>query len=432
VEQAPTNRTLPQAAWIIIIAVAVLVVVAGYRFLSRPEPSSSIVTDFSAPPHTAASPQQRQAQNKLLESLEVERQAIAKARLLSISQTGEEIEELIAELQTEITTWRTEIDVLLTNEAGRHLTADNAAIQAFQQIYSDDRRVSPGTPHRLRALLQSYMQPVQEALADSARTYSPSDELGSRLLDLDITTREAITSYREPRQKIQSLVSAAAKTERTTPPSLTLAEAIDKMVEQHALEEAQAIAAAVEAERKEHNRKLADLKAKHARGEAERERARKKLEEDVREKEATRQLTQSKAEEKSKAENARLEALRKRAADPAVQANYRPFLAKGRFIFKSVYNNKNYHDIPRPASFRRLRETGVLKNVFVFWSSGAGHPRKVEYGYRKGYKGQGEGNDRPTWSGYPKTEEQLRRCNERFREFLELAPFWIETGVLRP
>jgi len=431
VEQAPTNRTLPQAAWIIIIAVAVLAVVAGYRFLSRPEPSSSIVTAFSATPNTAASPQQQQAQNRLLESLEVERQAIAKARLLSISQTGEEIEEFIAELQSEITAWRTEIDVLLTNEPGRHLAANNAAIQAFQQIYSDDQRVSPGTPRRLRALLQSYMQPIREALADSARTYSPSDELGSRLLDLDITTREAITSYREPRQKIQSLVSAAAKTDRTILPSLTLAEAIAKMTEQHALEETQAIAAAVESERKEHNRKLAALEAEHARKEAARELARKKLEEQAREKEAQRELARRKAEEKSKAENARLEALRKRAADPAVQAKYNPFLTKGRFIFTKYGHPSRSHDIPRPASFRRLRETEVLKNVYTFWSSGAAHPQSSKYGEKHGYRGQGHGNDRPSWSGYPKTEEQLRLCTERFHEFLELAPFWIESGVLR-
>ena len=139
------------------------------------------------------------------------------------------------------------------------------------------------------------------------------------------------------------------------------------------------------------------------------------------------------------AARARLEELRKRAAEPAIQALYRPFLSKGKFPFydRGTIVNRwvlSWYDYPQPASLKRLRECGVLKNAAVFWKTGSALPAPSGPGMpdKYGYFGQGYGNDRPTWHGAPRTEAEAKRIAERYREFLELAPIWVETGVLRP
>lgn len=230
------------------------------------------------------------------------------------------------------------------------------------------------------------------------------------------------------------MVSSAIKN-GTEPASQTLGRAVDSLAERHALEQAQAVAAAVEAERKLADRNLVELEAENARKQAERELAQKKLEDELRAKEAEREQARMKAEAESKAAQAKIDELKKRAADPSVQYEYRPFLQKGRFAFHTIYTVNNNppprYDLPQPASVKRLRELGALNNALVFWKTGAAHKsggNRDKYGYY----GQGFGNDRPTWTGFPTTEEEMKHVEELYAEFMHLAPIWVEMGVLKP
>ena len=127
---------------------------------------------------------------------------------------------------------------------------------------------------------------------------------------------------------------------------------------------------------------------------------------------------------------------RKKAEDPTIQADYKPFLQKGRFLFQAEMSTAwswkpDYGDIPAPASYSRLKQLGVLSNEFVFWASGVGSDIN-DITAKYGYKGQGFRNDRTTWTGWPKTEAEHKIIKDRFNQFVELAPIWVEMGLLRP
>lgn len=429
-ENNQDTRFAVQPTWIIAGALVVLLILVGYRFFSSPvesPPAAAGPVDLG-PPTAAVSPQQVRPESRVMESVEAERQAIAKARLLKLSQAADEIQDLILDLENEISTWAAEVEPLLTNDAGKVLAADETGLQAFHQIYAELERSSPKTPERLNTLLENYISPVRQALADPYRTYSPSQELEAHLADLNASAERAIESYAEPRRQIQSLLASAVKKGVETS-SDTLRRAVDALAERHALEEAQAIAAAVESERKAAATKMAELEAENVRKEAERELAKKRLEDELRQKEAERERAAMKSAEERKAAQAQLDELKKRAADPAIQAKYQPFLAKGKYRFRlnGGLHGGDPYDYPVPASLKNLREVGVLNSVKVFFASGAGYAQRFQ-----GYNLLGMGNDRPCWPGWPNTEEDWKHVQELYVEFLQLAPIWVETGVLRP
>ncbi len=383
------------------------------------------------------------AQQNVLESVENERRALAKTRLLMLSQESEEVSALVADLEIEIRAWEAEILPLLENDSGKSLALNPDYVEVFRQIQSSTSRSDRGTPEHHRALLASIMEPVEKALADPSFAYSPSEQLITQLDSLKTSIQEAIKSYREPRQQIQSIVSTHLRNPVAAPGELTLRQTLEALAECEAMEQAQAIADAVAAERAKAQEEFAALEAEKARNEAARELARQRQEERNRQAEAERSLARQREDEQRRAAAAKIAEVHRRAADPAIQAKYKPFLAKGRFRFfpggQRAYKPKGYR-YPRPASFKRLRECGILRNIVVFLKTGKGSigGRQTNYGNviyyvdSDGFASQGYGNDRPTWSGYPNTEAQWRAATARFREFLELAPYWIKSGVLLP
>jgi hypothetical protein len=224
---------------------------------------------------------------------------------------------------------------------------------------------------------------------------------------------------------------------------MTLRQATESLPVRRELAKSQAIAEAVAEEQRKAQEALAQLEAEKVRHSAALELQRRRLEEEIRQKDAERELAREREEGQRKAAAAVIADKKRRAADPTVQAMYQPFLAKGRFQFYPQGDREHKPEgyrIPQPASFRRLRECGVLNNVVVFWKTGAGlwgRSRKTfnalyYYADNDGFASQGYQNDRPTWSGNPNTEAEWRHAEERFNEFLELAPYWIEMGVLQP
>lgn len=408
------------------------------------------------------------AARRLLEEGRAEEIARARSRLTAVLDRGNNIEHRIAALQDEVTRWQNEIIPLLTNDEGRLVAGEDISVEVFEHLYFDQTRPAPETPTYLQQRLEAQLAPVRTALKENA-AYMPSEAVDRELDDIEDAALKALAKYQAPREQIQGMI-AAARSERRTPASITIEQAIAALQEERATEQAKLIAEAIAAEREIADEKIAQLEALNERNAAARELERRRLEEEQRkqahehelakarleeeqrerererelermnvaerqrESEHQRDLVAEQEAEKRRAAEAALAELRKRAADPAVQAKYQPFLGKGRYMFRRSghpgVDPVQYYDYPVPASLQRLKGTGVLLNASCFWQAGMG-----EEGYRPdnhGYKGQGHGNDRPLYTMVPQTEEDWKEVQTRFDEFQELAPIWVEMELLQP
>jgi hypothetical protein len=123
------------------------------------------------------------------------------------------------------------------------------------------------------------------------------------------------------------------------------------------------------------------------------------------------------------------ERLRRLAEDPEVQARYKPFLAKGRYLFD--YPNTAYFvDGPaQRASYNALVKNSITRDLRIFIAAGLGQGRKVPgFNWRSFNR-----NDRPLWTTtYPKADAEWARYRRLFLDFQQLAPLWRDMGILAP
>ncbi len=434
---------LPQV--LAIVFAGALLLLVGYSLFANKWGAVTVApVDVGSAP---GAPQEvSEAAQHVMESVESERRALAKARLLEFSQAADEVNEAIDELEAEIVSWKTEVEALLENDAGRFLANNPTYVDAFHEIYNKGQRPSPKTPDRLRTVVAAAIEPVSNALRNQEAIYTPDQSLWDHLDELRTQALEATRSYRKDARQIQSMVDASRRDPSKAPASRTLRETLDSMANRDALEQAEAIALVVEEETRKANKKLAQLEAERVRNEAARELEKKRLQEEMKQREANRELARTREEEQRKAEQARIDALQRRAADPSVQAKYQPFLAKGTYRFNKLgltaqVEPSYAYRYPRPASYTDMQLAGVLKNVVVFCKTAAGQSKQHQTSIlaarsasvdRDGFGGQGYPNDRPKWNWYPQSESEWKEAEARYREFIELAPYWIKTGALVP
>lgn len=336
-----------------------------------------------------------------------EERARVRATLLALSAKADEAARAVADLAAELGRWQAEVEPLLENDAGRRIGANPNATATFTALYRAPRPVKADAD-AYQSQIDALIQPVKTALQQQNFDYAPSDTLGKNLDTIKSQAAEQARKIRDARKQTQALLVDA----QTSPASdVALHQAIADFDTRQARERNETVRQAEEAARKEADAKLAELRAQAVKDEAASE------------------------ERKLKAE-----ALRKKAADPTVQETYRVFLAKGRYLFTTTSPGCNvrghqpqYSDVPGLTSFKRLRETGVLDNAMVFWATGCADANDNSPACKYGYRWQGHGNDRPvTWRGFPSSEEQATLIRKRFDEFMELAPIWVEMGLLRP
>jgi hypothetical protein len=133
------------------------------------------------------------------------------------------------------------------------------------------------------------------------------------------------------------------------------------------------------------------------------------------------QRLQLEAEAQQAREQGRLERLKMLANDPAIQEKYAALLDKGHVLIGHPEHFGNFKDKTEralPASLTAVQHHGYLNKVESF--------AKLLCGINKM-----SANDRRKRSDYPKTEDDWKRWEEMRREFAELAPIWVEMGLLR-
>lgn len=363
-------------------------------------------------PRTAQVPRGPSAEpanpSQILEAVEQQRAALAEVTLRSLRDDAAQVLRGIERVVQLRTQWDRDVQALLDNDSGRQLGADADRVRRFAALL----HVSLPEPEVLaaqQARMEALVTPIGNALSGKLAMFSPDDQFRRQIDAEGQRVREQERALADNARMLAAIVSEVSDS-ASAPADEPLRVKVDRYEREVAatrlrtIQEAQA-----EVERQETAR-LAELRAQEARDDAARKE--RELEAELR---------------------------RKRAADPTIQARYRPFLTKGRFIFNTARNwsyignpGPDFGDIPAPASLRRLKSIGALNNEFVFWATGAGLQPSESVAKKYGYHGQGYGNDRHTWGGWPRTEEEHKMIKEQFQEFQELAPLWIEMGLLKP
>jgi hypothetical protein len=286
---------------------------------------------------------------------------------------------------------------LLRDDRGRIIAADPQLISCFNAVSGADRPTRSEV-ERLAANFRDYIAPLQASVGDSLDATLPSEEI---LRELDVIrdrADKALEAYRNALEQLDEIVAEAGVSGKE-PTAKPLAEVL------------------AELRREEVRRETARLEEarEKARMEAEAEKARV-----IAEKEAEVQKAALEAEV------ARKERDRKRtlAEDPAIQAKFQPFLAKGRWLF----DRDAYSRISAPASYARLLDQGYLNNFESFARGMAGWTN-----FRRSYS-PGDGfytdlSDRPRHK-MPTTEAEWVEMKALYEQFKELAPVWVEMELL--
>lgn len=343
------------------------------------------------------------AQAQVLDAVERQRSTLAEASLLTLRGEGREVLRIIDRVSQQRASWDQNVRSLLQNDEGRRIAADPDRVARFITLLHATLP-DPQAIADQRERVSKLLAPIEEALAGGLAKFSPDDGFQRQL----VRERQAAQAQERDLANHEGMLAALTA------------------------EAAQAVAAPsgdvlrAKVDQFEHEKSAAQLR--------ELQQALDKVAEESATRIAALRVQQAREEAASQERKLETEMLRKKAEDPTLQQRYQVFLAKGRYLFSRQDGpSPQYADIPAPASLRRLREVGVLDNEFVFWATATGGRHFQHPAQKHGYRGQGDNNDRPvTWTGYPTTEEGHKLIRQRYLEFLELAPIWVEMGLLRP
>jgi len=406
-----------------IISIAVLAVaapfIATFFFSDKPQEPPQL----NWPPGAATKPDLTKAEITTAKNVQQEARALALTMLQETSDTATETLRLLDDVQTQLNRWQGLSVGLLTSEQGRLLAAHPDFVKAFDSLSrSEEPNADQVRQHRSR--VQLLIKPVRDALDDPDSNYRPAPDLLTALR-ADRTTAKTLLS--EIRERIETVEQMLARAKDTAPSTLTLQHAIDKYKEDLALARATAIAEKVAAAERTATEEVAEMKAQErresilragrdevSRAEAESKRRSAEAERQRAEIEAAAAASQAAADATRRESEA--QQLRKRAGDPTIKRLYAPFLSKGLYIMGTSPARK--YEVPRPVSFGGLVQEGSLSSPSAFARAGAGVSHPWSW------------NDRPKWAP-AKTEEDLKRYEALLQQFKELAPIWIEMGLLQ-
>ena len=347
---------------------------------------------------------------------EAERRAVATAKLRALADLADEAYALLDELEHELDTWDRVVHTLLSNELGELIAGRPELVREFDAIYNQGR--PPASRARaIRERVDTLLAPIQEGLQDDPTAVEPSPELVEQLTAEQDAAVEMLQVYRDHRQMIDDTCSQAL--DQGVRASTDLQAAITELHKGYRREEQEKIVAAAAEARKINAERLARAEYDKVIQQGLDEEARIRQDTANSQKLAEEQRDKTKTLAAAEAERIRAEAERQRllklAQDPAVQAKYAPFLTHGKYMIGT--SPKRFHQIPQPVSYSRLQRMGALRSPLDFANVGAGQP----FGW----------NDRPHWKT-PSTQQELEQYTALLQQFRELAPIWVELGLLQP
>jgi len=409
--------------WIggVIFVPLALTYLASFYFRETPEQP----TEARWPPQQVADakPDLKQAEISTVKNVQQEARALAVTLLQEANGIATETLRLLDDLEAQLNRWQGMAVGLLTSDDGRLLAAHPDFVKAFDSLHrTEEPSTSQVREHRSR--VQLLIRPVRDALDDPSSNYRPAPDVLTALRAERTTANSLLAEIRE---RIETVEQMIARAKGTAPSSMTLQQAIDKFKEDLALARATAIAEKVDAAERAATEEVAEMKAQErresllragrdevARAEAESKRRSAAAERERAGIEAAAAASQAAADATRRDSEA--QQLRKRAEDPTIQRLYAPFLSKGLYIMGTSPARK--YEVPRPVSFSGLVQRGALSSASMFARAGAGESHPWSW------------NDRPKWAPV-KTEDDLQRYEGLLQQFKELAPIWIEMGLLQ-
>jgi len=331
----------------------------------------------------------------------IQREA-ATAASLELDRLQSRVEQLLRQadqLDTLRSEWPDLLDRLQTNEDGRALAAQPENVKAFTMLQRADfgpTALAGDVRRRATQLLGD----IKLARTTPDNAWSPGRTSLVPVEQDETDIAAAIRTYQDAKQQLQSMIESGRRA-GTSP--LTLQQAIRDVQADAGEDQARLLAAAKDAADRIVAEALAKAEADKvlALGDAQR----MKLETE------TQQIR----------EQSRLERLTALANDPSIKEKYAALTDKGhiQFAWASIGGRivTRKTDRAQPMSLTALQSTTVLSNVESF--------ARLMCGYNAC-----AANDRRKRTDYPKTEEDWKRWDEMFRDFKQLAPIWVEMGVL--
>lgn len=336
--------------------------------------------------------------NSIVESVDRERRTLNRLELQAARQKMEGVRSTLGEVEAQLMAWEREVRVLLTDERGRRIAVEPERVEKFAALFRQETLWTPDQVATSKEKLRLLFEPVEAAIKEDTGDYAPSQDWTGHLDREDWALKAAIKAYADTRRSIELLAREAPN----APGPTTLADAIAAFDQRLARERTERIEAEIRAERDKKTEELAKAEAEKVKAEAEQQKAGIDL-----------------------ARN------RKLAEDPAIQAKYQPFLAKGRWRFGHAELNRMWIDGPSEMnSYNTLVKLGITTDLQTFVSAGCGKARSSKgFAYIQQY----HKNDRPLWTTpYPKTDADWDYYRKLFEEFQQLAPIWRDMGLLYP
>lgn len=391
-------------AWLLLAALCIPAVTILVLAIRGANPTASIGTALPTAETIVHDPAPLMAQ-------EAARQA-AQTALRRYQYQLKDVSNIHEQLQGQIAAWQNEIEPCLKNEHGQFLAGQPDLVRRFAAAYRAPR-FKQADLEAARNRVAELSRPLDDALGGRCALFNPDDDdkksLAAQIQQEQQLAQNALSNLRQSRNAASALFEQAKTLGNKA--TYTLADAMDKEDRGFALDMAQKTASLQE----QAQREAVELEAQ-----ALAEQTRKLAKQRVAQIEAE---TAAKAEELKKQQSLDAgRAERKRwqdmAKDPAIQAKFKPFLAKG---YNDCASNPRWsqNEFPRPVSLNVLHKSHALDNGYEFARAGAGKVGMFTF------------NDRPLWS-YPTREEDLKPFDELLKLFKQLAPIWVEMGLLQP
>ena len=413
-QQPPTMAEAPESSWIQtlirdrarawVFMAALLIPAAAIVLLALRNASPVALMATVLPPVESMS-----VDPGSLVALETTRQA-AMTALRRYQHQLKDVSEVHEQLQQQILAWQNEIEPTLKNDSGQFLAPHSDLVRRFSATYQAPR-FTQADLDAAKSRVHDLLVPIDDALVGKGTLFNPDDDAGktlpSQIQEERELVQQALTSLRQGRSAAVALLEQAKALGKKA--DYTLAEAMDREERGLALDITQKTASLHEQARRE----AAELEAQ-ALAEQTRKLARQRVAQI--EAETTAKAQELKKQLRLDAEQAARKRLQDMANDPAIQAKFQPFLAKGRCRPLTYAGRYPY---PMPASFKDIESTRALNDVQRFVWAGSGHLLGFFH------------NDRPRWQ-QPNTEAEWKDFEERYNLFRQLAPLWIEMGLLQP
>lgn len=319
----------------------------------------------------------------------------------------------VAEAAAELERWGSEVEPLLTNDAGKRIAAREDQVVTFAAVYDSATRPSAGDFQATQFRIEG-MRDELRRVADSgeaAFSEESEDKIAEELAGDAALAGEMLGALRSDCRAIDAIVASAAQ----SPAVVTLGHALQELRRRWAAERAAKVEAAMEVKRLAADQAVAALEARKF---EEIESAKRRLREAELERERMRIDTEAEARE----EQTKHERLKMLAESPAIREKYKPLLTAGK--------TKPYNNNPGGPGTLTWTSTNKLEAEFVSLSDikRANALSSFEDFVRLLTS---TANDRSSWP-LAASDETTAEYRKRFEEFRTLAPLWIEAGILRP